>query len=47
MIFMRFRGPKALRDRWDEKAGLLAGCDTLQMFDVLKAQEKETGNEED
>jgi len=33
--------------RWDEKAGLLAGCDTLPMFDVLKAQEKETGNAED
>jgi hypothetical protein len=24
-----------------------AGCDTLPMFDVLEAQEKETGNEED
>jgi hypothetical protein len=24
-----------------------AGCDTLPMFEVLKAQEKETGNEED
>jgi hypothetical protein len=33
--------------RWDEKAGLLAGCDTLPMFDVLEAQEKETGNAED
>ena len=33
--------------RWDEKAGLPAGCDTLPMFDVLEAQEKETGNEED
>ena len=32
--------------RWDEKAGLQAGCDTLPMKDVLKAQ-KETGNEED
>jgi len=30
-----------------EKAGLPAGCDTLPMFDVLEAQEKETGNEED
>ena len=26
--------------RWDEKAGLLAGCDTLPMFDVLEAQRK-------
>jgi hypothetical protein len=24
-----------------------AGCDTLPMFDVLEAQEKETGDEED
>src|SRR3974390_132662 len=26
--------------RWDEKAGLLTGCDTLPMFDVLVAQRK-------
>jgi hypothetical protein len=26
--------------RWDEKAGLLAGCDTLPIIDVLEAQEK-------
>lgn len=28
------------RVRWDEKAGLLAGCDTLPRFDVLEAQRK-------
>jgi len=27
--------------RWDEKAGLQAGCDTLPMKDVLKAQKRE------
>jgi hypothetical protein len=34
--------------RWDEKAGLRAGCGVRsQVIDVLKAQEiKETGNEE-
>jgi hypothetical protein len=26
--------------RWDEKAGLQTGCDTLPMFDVLEAQRK-------
>ena len=26
--------------RWDEKAGLRAGCDTLPMIDALKAQWK-------
>jgi hypothetical protein len=34
--------------RWDEKAGLRAGCGVRsQVIDVLEAQEiKETGNEE-
>ena len=46
MVLHRPFEPAALI-RWDEKAGLPAGCDTLPMFDVLEAQEKETGNEED
>lgn len=29
--------------RWDEKAGLQSGCDTLPMIDALEAQDKETG----
>jgi hypothetical protein len=35
-------------NRWDEKAGLRAGCGVCsQVIDVLKAQiKKETGNEE-
>ena len=35
-------------NRWDEKAGLRAGCGVRsQVIDVLEAQEiKETGNEE-
>ena len=35
-------------NRWDEKAGLQAGCGVRsQVIDVLEAQEiKETGNEE-
>jgi len=33
--------------RWDEKAGLLRDAIRSQMFDVLKAQEKETGCEEE
>src|SRR5215510_15579983 len=37
---MRFRGPKALRDRWDEKAGLLRDGLRSQWFDVLEAQRK-------
>ena len=33
--------------RWDEKAGLRTGCGVRsQVIDVLKAQIKETGNEE-
>jgi hypothetical protein len=33
--------------RWDEKAGLRTGCGVgSQVIDVLKAQIKETGNEE-
>jgi hypothetical protein len=38
----------AVENRWDEKAGLQAGCGVRsQVIDVLEAQEiKETGNEE-
>jgi hypothetical protein len=35
----RYAADRRLPPRW-EKAGLLAGCDTLPMFDVLEAQRK-------
>ena len=44
MIFISFRGPEALKDRWDEKAGLRRDAVRSQVIDVLEAQEiKETG----
>jgi hypothetical protein len=43
----RFRCTVRAFIRWDEKGRCPAGCDTLPMIDALKAQEKETGYEED
>jgi hypothetical protein len=43
---MRFRGPVGPKGQMGEGRSP-AGCDKLPMNDVLKAQEKETGYEED
>jgi hypothetical protein len=45
--FMKFRGPKALNDRWDEKAGLPRDAIRSQGSTRSWRKEKETGNEED
>jgi len=45
--FMKFRGPEALKGRWDEKAGLRGMRYAPNVRRARGAIEKETGYEKD
>jgi hypothetical protein len=45
--FMKFRGPEALKDRWNERAGLQRDAISSQGKTRSKRNRKETGYEEE